>query len=79
MHNEILGQMSGLAFRIKYLKDSFFNTENDWIAHGYPFMHIFKKYPIVFLKNYQVAVRIGSNVIRQKGPLLMRYLPQKGG
>lgn len=77
MHNEILGQMSGLAFRIKYLKDSFFNTENDWIAHGYPFMHIFKKYPIVFLKNYQVAVRIGSNVIRQKGTTAYAVSPTK--
>ena len=67
MHNEILGQLSGLAFRIKYLEDSFFTQENDWIAHGYPFMHIFKNYPVVFLKNYQVAVRIGFNAIKQRG------------
>lgn len=67
MHNEILGQLSGLAFRMKYLKNSFFTKQNDWIAHGYPFLHIFKRYPVVFLKNYQVAVRIGFNAIKQKG------------
>ncbi len=64
MHNEVLGQLSGLAFRLKYLEDSFFTTENQWIAHGYPFINIFKKHPIVMLKNYQIAVRIESSSIR---------------
>lgn len=77
MHNEILGQLSGLAFRMKYLEDSFFTKENDWIAHGYPFINIFKKHPIVFLKNYQIAVRIGTNTIRQKGSSSYDISPTK--
>lgn len=77
MHNEILGQLSGLAFRMKYLEESFFTKENDWIAHGYPFLHVFKKHPVVYLKNYQVAVRIGANNIRQKGSSLYNASPTK--
>ncbi len=75
IHNEILGQLSGLAFRIKFLKKIFFSRNNDWIAHGYPFIHIFKKYPVVFLKRYQVAIRIGNNIIRQKGGESYRISP----
>jgi len=67
IHNEVLGQLSGLAFRKKYLKESYFTTCDEWIPHGYPFLHIFKNYPVVFLKNCQVAVRIGHNNIRKKG------------
>lgn len=77
MHNEILGQLSGLSFRNKYLKESFFTRENDWIAHGYPFVNIFKNHPVVFLKNYQVAVRIGVNAIRKKGSTLYAISPTK--
>lgn len=77
MHNEILGQLSGLALRMKYLQGSFFTEENDWIAHGYPFLQVFKKHPVVFLKNYQVAVRIGGNTIRQKGSTLYNISPTK--
>jgi len=77
MHNEILGQLSGLAFRMKYLQASFFTEENNWIAHGYPFLHIFKNHPVVFLKNHQVAVRIGENTIRQKGSALYHISPTK--
>ncbi|MDO8566255.1 MAG: glycosyltransferase family 2 protein [Candidatus Moranbacteria bacterium] len=77
MHNEILGQLSGLAFRIQYLQESFFTRENNWIAHGYPFLHIFKKHPVVFLKNHQVAVRIGENTIRQKGNTFYLISPTK--
>lgn len=77
VHNEILGQLSGLAFRMKYLKDSYFSDGNDWIAHAYPFMHIFKTHPIVFLRNYQIAVRIGINIIRQKGSTAYNISPTK--
>lgn len=66
LHNEVLGQVSGLAFRLKYLEEPFFTKENEWIAHGYPFINIFKKYPIIFLKNCQVAVRIGHNTMREE-------------
>lgn len=77
MHNEILGQLSGLAFRMKYLQESFFTKENNWIAHGYPFLHVFKKHPVVFLKNHQVAVRIGENTIRKKGSTLYHISPTR--
>lgn len=77
MHNEILGQLSGLAFRMKYLEDSFFTRENEWIASGYPFINIFKKHPVVFLKNYQIAVRIGDNGIRQRGNRAYEVSPTK--
>jgi len=77
MHNEILGQLSGLAFRMKYLQADFFTKENNWIAHGYPFLYVFKKHPVVFLKNHQVAVRIGENTIRQKGSTLYHISPTK--
>jgi glycosyltransferase involved in cell wall biosynthesis len=77
MHNEILGQLSGLAFRMKYLQESFFTEENNWIAHGYPFLYVFKKHPVVFLKNHQVAVRIGENLVRQKGNTLYNTSPTR--
>lgn len=77
LHNEILGQISGLAFRMKYLEDSFFTKENEWIASGYPFINIFKKHPVVFLKNYQLAVRIWDNGIRQKGSTAYEISPTK--
>ncbi len=77
MHNEILGQLSGLAFRMKYLEDSFFTEDKDWIAHGYPFLQVFKKHPVVFLKNHQVAIRIGESTIRQKGSTLYNISPTK--
>lgn len=75
MHNEILGQLSGLALRMRYLQADFFTEENNWIAHGYPFLHVFKKHPVVFLKNHQVAVRIGENTMRQKGNTLYHISP----
>lgn len=77
LHNEILGQLSGLAFRMKYLEERFFTVENDWIAHGYPFLHIFKNHPVVFLKNCPVAIRIGSNLIRQKNSPAYNTSPTK--
>lgn len=77
LHNEILGQLSGLAFRKEYLKSNFLTAENDWIAHGYPFVNIFKEHPVVFLKDFQVAIRIGENNVRQKGSDLYRISPTK--
>lgn len=77
LHNEILGQLSGLAFRLKYLEKEFFTTGNDWIAHGYPFINIFKKHPVVFLKNYPVAIRIGGNVVRQVNNEIYKISPTK--
>jgi len=75
LHNEILGQVSGLAFRKKYLRDNFFTRDNEWIAHGFPFINVFKDHPVVFLKNYQVAVRIGHNTMRENGYTAYKISP----
>jgi len=77
IHNEILGQVSGLAFRMKYLKESFFSPDDPWITHGYPFLNIFKNHPVVMLKNYQIAVRIGSSGIRIKNSPAYDVSPTK--
>lgn len=77
LHNEILGQMSGLAFRRKFLTEKYFTEENDWIAHGYPFVNIFKLHPVVFMKDFPVAIRIGGNTIRQKGSNLYLISPTR--
>lgn len=57
-----IDQLSGLAFRRKFMKLNF--SKEPWIAHGYPFLAIFKHYPIVFLKDFTVAVRIHDNATR---------------
>jgi glycosyltransferase involved in cell wall biosynthesis len=59
---DVAGQLSGLAYRrklqdIPYHKDVF-------PCHVYPFISIFKKHPIVFLKDYNLAVRIRSSQCR---------------
>lgn len=77
IHNEVLGQVSGLAFRLKYLKESFFSVDDAWIPHGYPFLNVFKNHPVVFLKNYQIAVRIGSSGIRIKNSHAYDVSPTK--
>lgn len=77
IHNEILGQVSGLAFRLKYLQKSFFAPDDEWITHGYPFLNIFKNHPVVLLKNYQIAVRIGSSGIRIKNSSAYDISPTK--
>lgn len=71
---ETLDQLSGLAFRKKFMKVSF--HPDIFPCHIYPFASIFKNHPIVFLKNYTIAVRIASSQTRflssiyQKSPLL---------
>jgi len=71
---ETLDQLSGLAYR----KD-FFNIPfhpDIFPCHIYPFAHIFKTHPVVFLKDYNIAVRIASSQTRslssiyEKSPLL---------
>jgi glycosyltransferase involved in cell wall biosynthesis len=68
LDNEVLGQLSGLAFRMDCM-DIDFSLE-PWIAHGYPMASILKNYSIVFLKDYSVAVRVGMNETRKKSPLM---------
>ncbi|MBI1884567.1 MAG: glycosyltransferase family 2 protein [Chlamydiae bacterium] len=64
---ESVGQVSGLAYRIKYL-DTVFHDEI-FPTHIYPFASICKKYKIVFLKDYTVAVRISSSQTRFKSSI----------
>jgi len=57
-----LDQMSGLAYRAKYMDLDF--HDDIFPSHVYPFASIFKKHPIVFLKYYNVAVRIATSQSR---------------
>lgn len=57
-----LDQLSGLAFKRSLMRLEF--SKKPWIAHGYPFLAILKKHPIVFLRNVTVAVRIHDNATR---------------
>jgi glycosyltransferase involved in cell wall biosynthesis len=57
-----LDQLSGLAYRVKYMDIPF--HPDCFPCHIYPFASIFKKYPVVFLKDYNVAVRISSSMSR---------------
>jgi glycosyltransferase involved in cell wall biosynthesis len=58
-----LDQLSGLAYRRKYIDLPF--HEDIFPCHVYPFASIFKKHPVVFLKDYVVAVRITSSQARK--------------
>lgn len=59
---QTLDQLSGLALRRKYMDLDF--HEDIFPCHVYPFTSIFKNHPIVFLKDYSVAVRIRSSQSR---------------
>ena len=63
LNNEILGQLSGLAVRMKFVDIDY--SDDPWISHGYPLASIFKKHPVVFLKDDSIAVRIGMNGTRK--------------
>jgi len=64
---ESVGQLSGLAYRRKYI-DTDFHQET-FSAHIYPFASITKKYKVVYLKDYAVAVRIASSQTRFKSSI----------
>jgi len=59
---DVAGQLSGLAMRRKFLDTLFY--KDIFPCHVYPFIAILKKHPIVFLKDYNVAVRIRSSQCR---------------
>jgi glycosyltransferase involved in cell wall biosynthesis len=59
---DVAGQLSGLAMRRKFLDTPF--HEDIFPCHVYPFIAILKKHPIVFLKDYNLAVRIRSSQCR---------------
>ena len=63
LNNEILGQLSGLAVRMKFVDTDY--SDDPWVSHGYPLASIFKKHPVVFLKDDSIAVRIGMNETRK--------------
>jgi len=57
-----LDQLSGLAMRIKFIDTPF--HPDIFPCHVYPFASIMKKHSIIFLKDYNVAVRIQSSQSR---------------
>lgn len=57
-----LDQLSGLAYRARFMDLPF--HRDVFPCHVYPFVSIFKNYPIFFLKDYNVAVRIRSSQSR---------------
>ena len=59
---DVAGQLSGLAYRRKFADIPY--HEDIFPCHVYPFISILKKHPIVFLKDYNVAVRIRSSQCR---------------
>jgi glycosyltransferase involved in cell wall biosynthesis len=59
---DVAGQLSGLAMRRKFLDTPF--HKDIFPCHVYPFIAILKKHPIVFLADYNVAVRIRSSQCR---------------
>lgn len=59
---ETLDQLSGLAYRKKYMDLPF--HEDIFPCHVYPFASIFKKHPVVFLRDYNLAVRISTSQTR---------------
>ncbi|MDO8529170.1 MAG: glycosyltransferase family 2 protein [bacterium] len=59
---DVAGQLSGLAYRRKYIDIPF--HEDIFPCHVYPFISILKKHPIIFLKDYNLAVRIRSSQCR---------------
>lgn len=57
-----LDQLSGLALRKKYIKHDF--HEDIFTCHIYPFASVLKNHPVIFLKDYTIAVRIRSSQCR---------------
>jgi len=60
---ESLDQLSGLAYRKKFMDRAF--HPDIFPCHVYPFASIFKKHPIIFLRDYNVAVRISTSQSRK--------------
>ncbi|MBI2617409.1 glycosyltransferase family 2 protein [Candidatus Gottesmanbacteria bacterium] len=59
---ESVGQISGLAYRKKYIDFPFIN--DTFTGHIYPFASVLKKYKCMFLKDYTVAVRVRTSQTR---------------
>ena len=65
-----LDQLSGLAYRRKFIDLPF--HEDIFPCHVYPFASIFKKHAVVFLKDYNIAVRISSSQSRSVSSIYNR-------
>ena len=59
---QTLDQLSGLAYRVKFMDIPF--HPDCFPCHIYPFASIFKNHPVVFLKDYNIAVRIATSQTR---------------
>ena len=69
---ETVGQLSGLAYRKKFIEVPF--NEAVFPAHIYPFLGIFSKHKCLFLKDFTTAVRIESSQTRSSS-LIYRDSP----
>ena len=69
-----LDQLSGLALRKKFIDIPF--EQHTFTSHIYPFASIFKNHPVVFLKDYEVAVRISTSHSRA-GSWVYAYSPMQ--
>ena len=58
-----LDQFSGLAYRVKFMDCGF--HQDIFPCHIYPFLSIFKRHKIVFLKDYTIAARTTSSQTRK--------------
>lgn len=57
-----LDQFSGLAYRVKFMDRGF--HQDIFPCHIYPFLSIFKRHKIVFLRDYTIAARTTSSQTR---------------
>ena len=57
-----LDQLSGLAYRREFIKEPFHPAI--FPCHVYPFADILKRHPVVYLKDYNLAVRIAFSQAR---------------
>jgi glycosyltransferase involved in cell wall biosynthesis len=65
-----LDQLSGLSYRTKFVDIPF--HPDIFPCHIYPFSSIFLKHPVMYLKNYNVAVRIASSQTRKLSSIYNR-------
>lgn len=57
-----LDQVSCLCYRRDLMTIDF--DQERWISHAYPWLNIFKNHPVIFIKKYPLAVRIGTSLTR---------------
>ncbi|MFA6007712.1 MAG: glycosyltransferase family 2 protein [Candidatus Shapirobacteria bacterium] len=57
-----LDQVSCLCYRRDFMTIDF--DQERWISHAYPWLNILKTHPVIFIKKYPLAVRIGTSLTR---------------